>query len=400
MALAGCSLDLILNFPAHRFPVRRCLAIDLCKMPRSPKGCRLALVLVLGMRLRSQTRILVLKECQRFSIAARTMSQPDQLLKHFELARRDLLELSTANRMLSTPREQHQGASIEIVDESSVEVFQMLVREGSTMRFEEGVIDESAPLAEKLNRFQEESSSNEQAEQVQPAPKRRTKKKAAEIQAALETPALDETAGNSISANKAADTGKVSAVSTTDDVLHTILAPEELDRRLVSLLDDATTLMQEQGVNVLYLAVGFLRWREPDAPDAPRDAPLILIPVTLERGRAGHRYALTWDEGEIGTNLTLKTRMKVDFGIEIPDLPEAEEFSPVAYFQDVEKAIAGQRGWEVRRDEIVLWCFSFTKLLMYRDLDPENWPADKRLEDRPLIRALLQDGFPPVEYRW
>ncbi len=69
----------------------------------------------------------------------------------------------------------------------------------------------------------------------------------------------------------------------------------------------------------------------------------------------------------------------------------------MAYFQDVEKAIAGQRGWEVRRDEIVLWCFSFTKLLMYRDLDPENWPADKRLEDRPLIRALLQDGFPPVE---
>ncbi len=162
-------------------------------------------------------------------------------------------------------------------------------------------------------------------------------------------------------------------------------------------MDDATTLMQEQGVNVLYLAVGFLRWRDSEAPDTPRDAPLILVPVTLERGRAGHRYSLTWDEGEIGTNLTLKTRMKSDFGIEIPELPETEELSPVAYFQDVEKAISGQRGWEVRRDEIVLWCFSFTKLLMYRDLDPENWPANKRLEDRPLIRALLQDGFPPVE---
>ena len=89
--------------------------------------------------------------------------------------------------------------------------------------------------------------------------------------------------------------------------------------------------------------------------------------------------------------------MKLDFGIEIPELPETEELSPVAYFPDVEKAIAGQRGWEVRRDEIVLWCVSFTKLLMYRDLDPENWPAVKRLKDRPLIRALLQDGFPPVE---
>ena len=129
----------------------------------------------------------------------------------------------------------------------------MLVREGSTMRFEEGVIDESAPPAKKLNPSKDESQSNE--------------------------------------------------------VLHTVLAPEELDRRLASLMDDATTLMQEQGVNVLYLAIEFLRWREPESPETPRDAPLILIPVTMQRGRAGHRDALSWDEGEIATNLTLKTRM-------------------------------------------------------------------------------------------
>ncbi len=110
------------------------------------------------------------------------MSQPDQLLKHFELARRDLLELSTANRMLSTPREQHQGASIEIVDESSAEVFRMLVREGRTMRFEEGVIDESASPAEQVNSGPAESSSQEQQTELpKSALKRRTKKKAAEL---------------------------------------------------------------------------------------------------------------------------------------------------------------------------------------------------------------------------
>ena len=100
-------------------------------------------VRVLGMRIRLHPGILFLRECQRFSIAAGTMSPPGQLLKHLELARRDLLELSTVNRMLSTPREQQQGAAIEIVDESSAEVFRMLVREGSTIRFEEGVMDES-----------------------------------------------------------------------------------------------------------------------------------------------------------------------------------------------------------------------------------------------------------------
>jgi very-short-patch-repair endonuclease len=320
------------------------------------------------------------------------MPQPDQLLKHFELARRDLLELTTSNRMLSTPREQNHGASIEIIDESSIAVFQMLVRDGRTVRFEDGVADESSTPLELSTTGSEIPSAVSLTETAKSPPKRRTKKQGTEK--ATHGAGIAETAGN---APQSAVSGKTDDVSVADDVLHTILAPEELDRRLASLMADGTTLMQEQGVNVLYLALGFLRWYEPEAPEIPRDAPLILIPVTLERGRAGNRCALSWDEGEIDTNLSLKTRMKVDFGIEIPELPDTEELSPVTYFQDVEKAIAGQRGWEVRRDDIVLWCFSFTKLLMYRDLDPENWPHDKLLQDRPLIRALLQDGFSPVE---
>lgn len=77
------------------------------------------------------------------------------------------------------------------------------------------------------------------------------------------------------------------SVSATDDVLHTILEPDDLDRRLQTLMTDTSTLMQEQGVNVLYLAIGFLRWFESGEAEHPHDAPLILIPVMLERGRAG-----------------------------------------------------------------------------------------------------------------
>lgn len=91
------------------------------------------------------------------------MSQSDQLLKHFELARRDLLELTTANRLLSTQRNQAQGACIEIQDESAAEVFRMLVREGRVLRFEEGeLIDEpDATLkTEKKTCHKETSSKN------------------------------------------------------------------------------------------------------------------------------------------------------------------------------------------------------------------------------------------------
>ena len=349
------------------------------------------------------------------------MANSEQLLKHFELARRDLLELTTANRLLSTQREQTSGASIEIMDESATEIFRMLVQEGSAMRFEEGeLVEEPVPSTTADGEADGESAETDsEIVKRKPAKRRTTKKKStapasdastddsssdapASLLKAFEKSAADRPAvgkGSSADSKGSRSSPKKDdePLSTTDEVLHTILDPDELDRRLQALITDTSALMQEQGVNVLYLAMGFLRWYEPGVPETPRDAPLILIPVMLERGRAGHRYALTWNDGEIETNLTLKVRMKSDFGIHLPDLPPTEELSPAAYFQDVKKEISGQRGWEVRSDDMVLWCFSFSKLLMYRDLDPNHWPQDRRLEDRPLIRALLQDGFPPVE---
>jgi DNA polymerase III delta prime subunit len=288
------------------------------------------------------------------------MATSDRLLKQLELARRDLLELTTSNRLLSTPRDKTPGAAIRITDESSAEVFRILVHEGTSLRFEDG------SLADKSAGRQSHGDPD------------------AEV----------ETGSTSATATDTSDRKKSSA---SDDVLHTTLTSEELDRRLQALLDDSATLMQEQGVNVLYLALGFVKWFEIDVPETPRYAPLLLVPVVLEKGRSGKRYSLSWNDGEIETNLTLKVRLKSDFGINLPDVPNAEDLSPITYFQDVNAVIADQRGWEVRADDILLWCFSFTRLLMYRDLDPGNWPTSRPLQDQPLITGLLQDGFPPVE---
>src|SRR5262249_28535176 len=50
-------------------------------------------------------------------------------------------------------------------------------------------------------------------------------------------------------------------------------------------------------------------------------------------------------------------------------------------------------------NDMLLWFFSFTKLLMYRDLEPASWPESCPLAERPLLKALLRDGFtssPPL----
>jgi hypothetical protein len=51
----------------------------------------------------------------------------------------------------------------------------------------------------------------------------------------------------------------------------------------------------------------------------------------------------------------------------------------------------------VDRDAVVLGFFSFGKLLMYRDLDGENWPGGRGPADHPIIQTLFgdQNGHEP-----
>ncbi len=60
--------------------------------------------------------------------------------------------------------------------------------------------------------------------------------------------------------------------------LQTRLASERLQGRLLSIYYDAQTYEQEQGVSILYLAMGFLKWYESPSSDKARYAPLLSDP--------------------------------------------------------------------------------------------------------------------------
>jgi very-short-patch-repair endonuclease len=179
----------------------------------------------------------------------------------------------------------------------------------------------------------------------------------------------------------------------TDLRLQTKLTSEKLQGRLLDVYYDAQTYEQEQGVSILYLAAGFLKWYESPASDKARYAPLLLIPVDLERPSVASRFHLRYREEDITTNLSLQAKLRGEFGIGLPDVPEMEELSPAAYFDEVSRAIADQPRWEVLRDDMIVWFFSFAKYLMYRDLDPDTWPAHSPLGSNPTLSHLLDEGF-------
>ena len=182
-----------------------------------------------------------------------------------------------------------------------------------------------------------------------------------------------------------------------DRLLQTNLTKEELTKKLTYVHQQADTVFREQGYSVLYLALGFLEWTEIERSNQFIKAPLILIPVELKRHKkARTRFSLCWSGAEILPNISLDAKLR-DQGVELPDFKTFEDRTAVdTYFDAVTDAVSHQDNWRVVPD-IYLDFFSFTKFVMYKDLDPEVW----EIGTHPLIEAILGESTQvPVDYEF
>ena len=259
-------------------------------------------------------------------------------------ARRRLVETGTRNRLIHVNRENKRANALNIINERSLDIFDILRRKSKRMRFkatgDEKTLDDN------------------------------------EIQLADN------------------DEDDFDEARYRDLFLETPLGPEGLQRRLLRLFSDARTAEEEQGVNILFLALGFMTWFEETNSDVQRSAPLILLPVELVRNERGSSFSIRCRDDDIVTNLPLQERLRTDFGIKFPEIDDSEEWTPEEYYVQVSDSIAEQPRWSIDRNGIQLGFFSFSKLLMLRDLEPENWPAAS-LADNKLVGGLLEDGFEP-----
>ena len=174
-----------------------------------------------------------------------------------------------------------------------------------------------------------------------------------------------------------------------DTVLQTQLTAEGLQKRLTALYYESIENEEETGVNVLYLALGFLKWFEDPRSEVERYAPLVLVPVELVRKGARERFQLKARDEDLYTNVSLKVWLAEQHSIELPDLPDSDDWVPGDYFALVREAISRADRWEVLESEILLGFFSFSKFLLWRDLDPRNWPTLEALLGHRILRTLL-----------
>ena len=173
--------------------------------------------------------------------------------------------------------------------------------------------------------------------------------------------------------------------------IQTLLLADDMDRKLTGLLDRARTSLQEKGVNTLYAVFGFLEWYESPATAKPFHAPLLLVPVEIKRKvfKSRYRYAIRASGEEPQINLTLAARIAADFGIELPEF--GEEDTPETHFAKVTQALTAKHRWRVRR-WVTIGHFAHPRLVMYRDLDPRNWPGAAALERHPVLAAMFGEA--------
>ena len=257
------------------------------------------------------------------------------------------METGTRNRLIHVNRQNKRSNSLEIINAGSEDIFELIYASRKTMRFlamgnDKAGDDETSPVTAHG--------------QTQDTSERYNKNK-------LETP----------------------------------LGTDGLQKRLLKIYGDAKTSEEEQGVNILFLAMGFLSWFEDETSDVKREAPLILLPVELVRNQRTSTFELKVRDDDVTANLPLQERLKGDFGIDLPDVEiDDDSWTPAGYFDDVAATVSSKRRWSIDRDGMQLGFFSFAKLLMFRDLDPKNWP-DNALERHTLTTGLLYERFEAEE---
>ena len=179
--------------------------------------------------------------------------------------------------------------------------------------------------------------------------------------------------------------------------------PEELARHCRKLAREARSAIEETGANMLFLVHGFLEFPDRDDNDRLLLAPLISVPVALEKAATDHhtgqeRFTLRYTGEDLAENLSLREKLRQEYAFELPEFDD--DAGAEAHFNELAQRIVNKPRWKVRR-HLTLALLSFSKMLLVRDIDPEQWPAAANgasaLLDHDIVRMVFEGAPKDVD---
>ena len=153
--------------------------------------------------------------------------------------------------------------------------------------------------------------------------------------------------------------------------LRTFLKESDLEKTMKKLHRLAKVSIEENGVNTIYLALGFLRWYETDRSEKPRYAPLVLVPVDITRRVQDKSFSIRVRDEDTQVNITLLEMLRQFFGIDIQGLdPVPEDESGVdipLIFSYIRKGVMSKSRWDIE-EYAFIGQFSFNRFIMWNDI--------------------------------
>lgn len=168
----------------------------------------------------------------------------------------------------------------------------------------------------------------------------------------------------------------------------------EFEKRALEIYRRNRQVEQESGTSTLFLALGMLKWFESSEASTPRYAPVILVPITLERGSVGGLFRIRRTEQEPLLNVTLVEKLYQEFGIELPryrELPQDEAGIDVdGVLRAVLHGIRDVERFDLSWDGAI-GIYEFQKFMMWLDLEANQ---EKLMSNR-VVRHILEESEEP-----
>lgn len=176
-----------------------------------------------------------------------------------------------------------------------------------------------------------------------------------------------------------------------DDKIRVLLTEKQLERRLSTIHDRYRGHERETGLHTLFLAFGFVQWFEDDASESALYAPALLLPVHLERTLKRGRYifAISAGDEDLQVNVAMRELLRQRFGLEAPALRDNE--TPESYFIRLSGLFEEAPRFQLKR-YVTLSVLPFPRMVLWQDLDPEQWPEDAFSSHDLLVRLLGADS--------
>lgn len=153
---------------------------------------------------------------------------------------------------------------------------------------------------------------------------------------------------------------------------------KDFDKVLTKLKQKRNEHMKEKGINVLYLVLGMLKWKESEISDISFDSPILMLPVELTKSSKDKPFTLSIFENQCIINPSLQLKLKTDFGVEM--LTFEEGMTVTEYLENLGNKISTIDDWMIVK-EAYLGLFSFNKIALYYDLIRYK----DRIKDHPVI---------------